>query len=467
MPSFDLLNLLYPSFLRDSPRYTTTSPQTAHLDGLRGLASFIVLLCHTAYSSHDLSYGYGYIGERSQYQDTYRSPWRLPIVRLIYNGDAAVAMFFLISGFALSWRPLKAARAHNWAAFARALLSSSLRRFVRLFAPVAVSTLLICLAVQARLYEPTRGIATDGVRLTAFREPHPEPKPNILVMLADWAHTNWRFYQLFHWDRDFVSVYDIHLWTIPVELRASMALFATLLATAAMRPAARQATLAALVPLAAASDCWPMMLFFAGAAEADAALARGEGDVGANGSIPGLDAALPALDKLPGAAYPARRPRASLARWLLWPPVLFLMSQPFHSDETRFWRTLSRYIPASFSEPRRFYSTLGCIAAFCLINRSARLRAALRHPVCQYLCRISYGMYLVHAFVLHTVGYAAFAAAWRVTGIEGGAREAGFVLGAAATLPVVVWASDVFWRGVDEPCVRLARWVEKRVLVEM
>jgi hypothetical protein len=26
---------------------------------------------------------------------------------------------------------------------------------------------------------------------------------------------------------------------------------------------------------------------------------------------------------------------------------------------------------------------------------------------------------------------------------------------------VTVWAADVFWRGVDKPCVKFTRWIEK------
>jgi hypothetical protein len=32
-------------------------------------------------------------------------------------------------------------------------------------------------------------------------------------------------------------------------------------------------------------------------------------------------------------------------------------------------------------------------------------------------------------------------------------------------VPLVIWASDVWWRVVDVPSVRFARWVEERMVV--
>ena len=64
--------------------------------------------------------------------------------------------------------------------------------------------------------------------------------------------------------------------TQELELRASLSLFATLLAVAGMKPRVRQVVLAILILVAVHKDCWGMMLFFAGALEADMAIDRGE-----------------------------------------------------------------------------------------------------------------------------------------------------------------------------------------------
>ena len=81
---------------------------TAYLDGMRGLAAFAVFLCHLSYGTWDTGhvYGAGEPGEKSA--NTYLL--QLPIIRLFYSGPPMVAIFFVISGYALSYKPLKQMR---------------------------------------------------------------------------------------------------------------------------------------------------------------------------------------------------------------------------------------------------------------------------------------------------------------------------------------------------------------------
>nr|POF15343.1 hypothetical protein CFP56_42232 [Quercus suber] len=448
-----LFTFLLPSSVSQAPK--TPNAQTGHLDGLRGLASFIVLLCHTAYSSHDLSFGYGYAGEPGQEQKTYESWLRLPIIRLSYDGDAAVAIFFLISGFALSWKPLRLAREGAWDSFAKCLMASTVKRWLRLFLPVLASTGLICLGVQFGLYELTRGVSDNANLLTAFREPHPKPHANIFLMIWDWMCTNWKFWELFHWDRDDLSQYDIHLWTIPLELRASMGLFVTLLAVARMTSRMRVYVLVGLIFVASVKDSWAMMLFWGGALEAELTLAR-------------LSSASNSLgaEKSSAAESSRRTASDSFGRLFLWAASLFLMSQPFNGERTFMWSTLVSWVPSTFTESRRFYTCIGSLICFHLLNTSPAIAAFFRRPTMQFLGRISFSLYLVHAFLLHTVGYALFALVWSFTGVETMfMREVGFVIASLATLGVIIWVADVFTRAVDEPSVDFAKWVERRVLV--
>lgn len=41
--------------------------------------------------------------------------------------------------------------------------------------------------------------------------------------------------------------------------------------------------------------------------------------------------------------------------------------------------------------------------------------------------------------------------------------EVGFMGAWIVVTGVVVWAADLFWRGVDLRCVALAKWVERMV----
>ncbi|EGP90276.1 unnamed protein product [Zymoseptoria tritici ST99CH_1A5] len=449
-----IAHLLHPRNLTLFRSTKEVNSQTGHLDGLRGVAAFIVFICHLAYSSHDVSIGWGYTGERQQETGNSYTQWlRLPIIRLVCDGDPAVAMFFLISGFALSWRPLKLAREQEWAKFARTLMGSTVKRWPRLFLPVLASTGFICLAVQLGLYDLTRGIAHDKTLLTVFQEPHPEAKANIFVMLGSWLHANWSLWEPFHWDRDAFLEYDIHLWTIPVELRASMGLFVTLLAVGGMKSNVRMAILAILIVVGCLKDNWAMMMFWAGALEAEIILSRQAS------SVPYHD-----VDK---DSEPVQRSSTnSMFRGLILVLSLILMSEPFEPQDTYGWRALMPFIPSNFSEKRRFYTCIGSMICFHLLNSEPKVCAFFRSNFIQYLGRVSYGLYLVHGFIIHTFGYAMFSFVWRFTGVETAfAREIGFGIAAAVIIPCTLYVADVFHRGIDEPSVRLAKWIENQVIV--
>lgn len=83
---------------------------TSYLDGLRGLAPFIV------FAHHDTcEYIYPYVAYHGVSADKVpSSPLQLPFVRVVYAGRPMVHIFFVISGFVLSKKPLGLARAHRY-----------------------------------------------------------------------------------------------------------------------------------------------------------------------------------------------------------------------------------------------------------------------------------------------------------------------------------------------------------------
>ena len=83
---------------------------TSYLDGLRGLASFIVFAHH-----YTCEYVYPYVayyGVSSEKVPS--SPVQLPFIRVAFAGRPMVHIFFVISGFVLSKKPLELARSHNY-----------------------------------------------------------------------------------------------------------------------------------------------------------------------------------------------------------------------------------------------------------------------------------------------------------------------------------------------------------------
>jgi peptidoglycan/LPS O-acetylase OafA/YrhL len=144
------------------------------------------------------------------------------------------------------------------------------------------------------------------------------------------------------------------------------------------------------------------------------------------------------------------------------------MSQPddFFA-ETPGWIWLSSLIPEWFSEKYRYWQVLGSITFVLAVNRLPLLQKPFNTPIVQYFGKISYALYLMHGPVMHVMGYLIQNLAWKITGHENKSSYIfGFILGALFNVPLVIWASDVFWRFVDAPSVRFARWIETKLIVD-
>lgn len=428
---------------------------TAYLDGIRGWGAFAVFGCHYFYQTFDVAHGWGF-------EDSHYQVWKLPFIRLIYSGPSGVCAFFVISGYALTYRPLKLARARNFEGFNTALSSLVFRRAFRLYVPTLMSNLLIVILCRIGLLEWTRDIAEDATLLTNVREDHLRPLATTSEQLAqlvgamnDLAHRAWT-------NENQGTPMDPHVWSIPFEYRNSMVMFTSLLAVARLRTPARLAVIGLSTYWHYYNSHWTVVLFYAGMLFAELDLIRGA-HVDST-----TTASISAAAELPGNSEPVkalRRRRLASAFWIGLSIVgLYFLSQPdFDSVKTPGWRTLMAWFPESSMAKGRVYQVLGAIVFIGAAGRVPGWQRFFCTPVMQYLGRISYSIYLMHNPVIHTVGYAAERWAWGITGVETQfAREVGFALSMFITVPCVIWASDVFMRAVDQPTVKFAKWVETK-----
>jgi len=188
-----------------------------------------------------------------------------------------VSLFFVISGYALSLKPLRHIRARSPAQLSATLSSFIFRRGIRLFLPPAISTLMIVVLLRAGLYEWTRSFAADPTYMRNVQEIHYVRLNSTGEQLADWAHEMFDFVHVWDWDAFAGSTaMDVHLWTIPVEFRASMMVFLTLLGTAGLKAWCRVGVMVGMAAFAFASVRWEMVLFYAGAIMAELDLARAD-----------------------------------------------------------------------------------------------------------------------------------------------------------------------------------------------
>jgi hypothetical protein len=140
------LLFILPNFLRARANKTPRKLYpTSYLDGLRGVAALFVVIHHYAYTFTASSLQGWHAGPEGSHNWFFQ----LPLIRVVHSGRFMVAIFFVISGYVLSYRSLKLAREGKQVELLDSLASSVFRRWLRLHLPVIVSTFIAFLAARA------------------------------------------------------------------------------------------------------------------------------------------------------------------------------------------------------------------------------------------------------------------------------------------------------------------------------
>ncbi|KAK2863671.1 hypothetical protein FQN49_004103 [Arthroderma sp. PD_2] len=183
------------------------------VDGLRGVASFIVVTGHlcTAFVPylHDPALSDG--GPSSIFQ--------LPFLRLCVGGRGSVAIFFIITGFVNSINPVKNARADNTYVGLTNLAKSTFTRSGRLMVPTAIATTIAWALCHMGAFSIAQRADASWIRATSPAQSanFAEAFGNLIKTLVFFWHTG-------------SSVYDGTHWTLKFFLSGSFRTYLTLLA---------------------------------------------------------------------------------------------------------------------------------------------------------------------------------------------------------------------------------------------
>ena len=455
-----MLRGLFPSFVSEAlwpdQRTAWRVHPTSYLDGLRGIASVVVFICHYTEENHNYllpSHGLNGPSETS-------SAIQLPFLRIIYSGRPMVHIFFVISGFVLSYKPIRQIHAGNLEACLTTLSSSAFRRPFRLFGPCVVSTFLIALLIQSGwLYTPL---------------------PSLSAQFWSWVDA------LFHsitwpwaWDSDLRPGYDVHLWTIPIEFAHSMLLFIVILVLSRVRQVIRQSVVFCLMVYFLACGKWAAFEFIGGLFLAEIHL---------------LQSVRPKLWEFSETSTYSQSPSSTwIVRTAFHLSVIitavFIGGWPnFHAAETPGIRYLLANTPNPWATmddlaPQKFWFAIAAVFTVWSCGELGFIRRFLEGPFPQYCGRVSYAVYIVHGPVLamfqeyvignaHTLatgdpslpGFQPAQAASGVkglVGVEGPTQQTvSWLVGLVILGPMVIWAADVFWRTVDVPIIGMARQLE-------
>ncbi|TKA26029.1 hypothetical protein B0A50_05541 [Salinomyces thailandicus] len=479
---------------------------TAYLDGLRGWAAFCVALMHLFVYTHDwveLCYDAPLLdGTRND------SLLTLPIIRLPFTGGHfSVMLFFIISGYVVPRRLLVLLHENRRTDFLDAVQSAVIRRPVRLFMPVILSTL--CLWIIWHVF--------------AIHTPWPPHKDTFMQEAWSWYYDILKFVYVWRPDRLLFTYYNIHSWTIPVEYRGSMTLIIWLLMTSSLNPRSRVwITVGVIWYLVFAAPGAMYATFFAG-------MVTAELDLLANPT--------PDTEKLaPPSAPPSKSTtttnnlltsltpgprRLNLLLHLLLLVGLWLASIPSSDSMNKEavlstcpgWPTLSPLVPTTYEDGtpqtyRWFFLFFAAYFTLYSIKNIPWLRRLFETPPMLYLGRHSFSLYLVHGPLIGLFSERLFlltgvkipegekpqipdpkadplaplpppktdplaylanrwinSSLWPFGGAEGWPKgfEPNFWVCVLITLPVFLYVAEVGTRIFDAPSVKLARWVDGRL----
>src|SRR5271155_1780668 len=196
------IDLVRPSLMTKAGERGEQVRCTAYLDGLRGFAAFMVYWGHHQLRAHEAISADRIFGNAFGYEGRYYFAC-LPGIRTFFSGGHfAVTVFFVLSGYVLSTKPLILIHAGEYAMLGDNLASALFRRWLRLHIPVICTTLLYMTSWHAF------GLWTDNEHQSNYRDE-----------LWKWYAEFKNFSFIFNTGGDPWFPYNIHVWSIPVEFR--------------------------------------------------------------------------------------------------------------------------------------------------------------------------------------------------------------------------------------------------------
>lgn len=458
---WSLLVFFVPSYFTKSTRKTSGGAATgllatAYLDGMRGLFSVEVFFRHflLPWEPH-LDTGFAQYGG----QGTRRSfnIFKLPVLRLLYAGPA-VAIFFVVSGFVLSRKPLKLIRKGDHHGLIQSLMPSVFRRSLRLFLPPLFTSFFVAIAIQLGLNQ------SPYDQMPAYIPRHPERLSSLPLQLKDW----WGFVvddltQPWSWKSP-ASMYDTHLWTISIQFRASLIIFISLVGLGKIRKHLRGVFVFALWAYCLEQDRWEVASFFAGMFLAELHLAQEESNV--NNAPPArLD--YPRPDDAATVRNQRQKPMPILNK-VLWRTIfalgLYLASIPRGKHAAA--ATPGYELMTTLSASVRTWQSLGATLMIYSTNNDLLLQRLFMHPAMRSLGKISFSLYLVHGPILHLRGWSIVPALLARTGKDTETQyQLGIVLSLLILTPVVLWVADIFQRTVERACSKAVSALESYFFV--
>ncbi|KAI4142314.1 MAG: hypothetical protein LQ340_007384 [Diploschistes diacapsis] len=426
--------------------------RTAYLDGLRGFAAFLVYWHHHQLWAHDATGENSILENAFGYEEKYNFACFTGIRTLFTGGHFAVSVFYVISGYVLSTKPLSLIQAGDHVKLGDNLGSALFRRWLRLYIPFICTTFLFLTCWHAL-----------GIWSAASK-----PEPNYGAEVWKWYTEFKNFSFVFRTGGEPWFSYNVHLWSIPVEFKGSVVIYTVLLALSRCTKNARLLCQAALAfYFMYIADGWFCAMFIAGMLLCDLDL------LAASDDTPRFFCRFDAFKEL--------------IFYNLLVISVYLGGVPSQNSDIAIlkaspgWHYLSLLKPQAVFDYKWFFLFWAATSLVASVQHIPSLKRFFEMRFNQYLGRISFALYLVHGPILWTLGDRVYTTVgWPKESHNNGlprwynqvplprigplGLEISFLLPHIILLPTTLWVAELVTKIFDEPSVKFAAWLYGKTL---
>lgn len=364
-----------------------------YLESIRGIAACIVVLAHFL----QIFYPSVFTGNPNTMHGNWEINFSKSIGNIFYNGQFAVSMFFVLSGFVLSYSYFKNGRAST-------IVNSFIRRYPRLAIPGAISCFAMLCLYQTRFYKFPFIREETGTRMLA----RTETMENMKEVLTNLFYHNYFTHG---------AAYNPVIGTMTYELFGSLLVYLFLLLFG--KSHYRWIAYSILIAFFSTHEVQYTSFIF--------------GMILCDFYV----------------SYQQKETKPVGLGWifLLLAVGITMGSYPYYLADETFYSWLP-----DVADPFLFYHIIGSTLILLAILLSTRLQEVLNGRLFEHLGKLSFPMYLVHFFVLESVGSYVFYHTIKTMNYHVSALLTG------AVSIVFIWlfaeAMRIF---IDQPTIRLVK----------
>lgn len=438
----------------------------AYIDGLRGLLAIFVFNAHLTpiiILGYDRVSGQGNSAVPRNVLDIplvascvrHWDLFTVPVIKLLYSGSPAVSMFFAISGYVMSlnWIDHVERRPGDAGHTFTTLSSSIFRRPLRLILPSIASMIVpFCLCKMGYLDGTTvqrHGLTRleSGLRFGLNQyELLPTRQNTWWSQVYDLLWDCQRLFMIFgkRSDKSFPLRYNPVLWTVKMDLRASVVFLSMQIALLEVKRPWRLLFLAILATSGWILGNLECPLFWAGWI-----IAELHHSANRTSLAQCKDTSQPVQKSIP-------RGVSSFEKNIIFILGCFISSYPTWNPSRASMFSILWAITPGIEIPARSWHSIGSILVLYSFPDVPLARRLCEAPICQLLGRYSFSFYLVHVWISIAAGPALFSWVWTITGHEKNfSFITGFGIAYTTLLTCVLLASVVFRKAVELPLNRL------------